>query len=291
MLIIGGGNLLMDLFDENVRIIEAVCQAAMKAKVPYAFLGVGAGPIRSLDSQRRLGACLAGAAAVFVRDSESLALCRDILGRTDALKVADPAFAWPGLAASTMNDGGTIALNVASIGDRTWPWIDEVMYQAYVRGFVRLVRAAVRQFNAKRLILVATNIRVDCRATEQVAAELEREMGEIDVSVALVPCADVTDALTAFSRANVAITTRLHAGIIAANSGCRVLPIAYDPKVRAVLKDEGVSANAIDLHALIDVAWSPERYLDCLANSNPASQPDRTESVISAIETLLRGLH
>jgi polysaccharide pyruvyl transferase WcaK-like protein len=286
MLIIGGGNLLMDLFEGNVRIIEAACEAAVAAHVPYAFLGVGAGPVDGADARKRLGACLAGAQAVLVRDATSRGICRDVLGRHDTLQMPDPAFALQG-AVQAGPGRGTLALNVASFGDSTWPWRDEGKYQAYVEGFVRLARAAAHRFRPNRIDIVATNMSVDHRATRQVATELSHGDLALDCPVSVVACADVTEALAAFSRADIAITTRLHAGILAAIAGCRVLPVVYDSKVRAVLEEEGISQASIDMETLADPTWSPDRHLTAVASAPVMGLHATATEVVAAVEGLL----
>jgi polysaccharide pyruvyl transferase WcaK-like protein len=287
MLIIGGGNLLKDLYEGNVRILETVCNAARAAGVPYAFLGVGAGPINSADSRKRLGACLASAEAVLVRDAASRDLCCDVLGRRDTLRSPDLAFALQGVL-PTARRRRALAINLASYGDQTWPWQDESKYTAYLEGFIRLARAAAQRLKPDRLNIISTNMRVDHRATREVAAALGRGSAALDCPVSVVPCADVTGAVGAFSSAGMAITTRLHAGILAGIAGCRVLPVVYDNKVRAVLEEEGVSQTSIDLADLADLAWSPDCSIAVTAEASAGLSRAIASEVTGDVEKLLK---
>jgi polysaccharide pyruvyl transferase WcaK-like protein len=286
MLVIGGGNLLMDMFEGNVRIIETVCGAARAAGVPYSFLGIGAGPVDRADSRRRLAACLAGAQAVLVRDAASRDLCRDILARQDTRQSPDLAFALQGIVQPAPHRG-TLALNVASMGDKTWPWQDEGKYSTYVEGFIRLARAAAQRLKPDRVDIVSTNITVDHRATHEVAAALGRGKNALDCPVSVIPCNGPTAALAAFSEADLAITTRLHAGILAAIAGCRILPVVYDGKVRGVLEEEGIASSSVDPGSFADSAWDPGRPVAAAAAAPGGVPPAIAAMVLGDVEKLL----
>lgn len=286
LLIIGGGNLLMDLFEGHVEILSSICDVARAVEVPYVFLGVGAGPIQSAQSRRTLGQCLEHARKVVVRDSASLDICRDTLGRNDAECAPDLAFALRG-PAHHVPRGRVLALNLASLGDATWPWRDETRYRAYLDGFVQLARAAIHRFRPDHVEIISTNMSVDHRATHEAAAALGRGSAALSCPVSVVSCADVTEVLAAFSRAELAITTRLHAGILAVIAGCRVLPVVYDNKVFAVLKEGDICAASVDLASLADPAWSAGGVFDAVANA-PATQPSLVAAeVMEVVEAVL----
>lgn len=289
LLIIGGGNLLMDLFKGHVEILSAVCDLARAANVPYAFLGVGAGPINATESRLVLSECLANARHVIVRDAASRNICRGTLGRDDTRKAPDLAFALQG-AAHTDRSRNAFALNLASIGDTTWPWRDEAKYRAYVDGFIRLARAASHRCTPGHVEIISTNMSVDQRASHEVAQALSYGSTALSCPVSVVACADVTDALAAFSRADLAITTRLHAGIIAAIAGCRVLPVVYHDKVRAVLEDEGISPVSVDIASLADPAWSPDSLFADIAVAPAGLLRAIAQQVIGAVDEVLRPL-
>jgi polysaccharide pyruvyl transferase WcaK-like protein len=281
ILIIGGGNLLMDLYEGNVRILEEICRAATEARTPYVFLGVGAGPIDSQASRKRLAKCVAGAKAVWTRDDPSMTLCRDHLGRKDVRKAPDLAFALQ--AAAPGPQRGVLALNVAALGSATWPWQDQRRYDSYIGGFVRLARAAAVRFVPDRVEIVSTNGSVDHRATYEVALALTDGPLALDCPVTKTPCDDVTGALAAFSRAGVAITTRLHAGILASLAGCRVLPVAYDEKVRAVLEGECIATESVQLEMLDDLDWLPDRHFDLLGEAPLMARQEIGDEVFHAV--------
>ena len=245
LLIIGGGNLLMDLFATGVDLVENITFAAMESAVPYSFAGVGAGPVSHASSAARLTACLAPARRVVVRDAPSRALCMEMLGRADTRCAPDLAFALPAYESRATRE--VLAVNVAAVGAHTWPVRDAPGYQRYLNGMARLVLEAATQTRPARIEIITTNPAVDVGAAQDLAARLT-EMAAVPVLMPVLH--DVTGILDAFGRAKLAITTRLHAGIMAAIAGAPVLPVAYQPKVASVLNEAGVAPQAIALKAL-----------------------------------------
>jgi polysaccharide pyruvyl transferase WcaK-like protein len=246
MLLIGGGNLLMDLFTTGVDLIENITQSAQAAGCPYSFIGVGAGPVVQAASATRLAACLAPARSVVVRDGVSQDLCIARLARADTRCAPDLAFALPARADTLPRT--TLAVNVAAVGAPTWPVPDAQMYRNYIDGMAQLVLQAAAQTHPDRIEIITTNPTVDQRAGQDLAALLADKTA---LSVHLPVMRDVSDILAAFGGARLAIVTRLHAGIMAALAGAPVLPVAYQPKVADVLRTADIAPRVIhltDLH-------------------------------------------
>lgn len=286
LLIIGGGNLLMDLFAGGVELIERICNVATQAALPYCFLGVGAGPIDGEAARSTFASCLAGARSVVVRDQASLALCRQALGRDDTSKAPDLAFALQGAFAFTANRA-TLAINVAAVGDRTWPTRNETRYKAYVDGIVRLARSAIELRKPERVEIVSTNEIVDRRAVADVLAGLNDAPAAGGPPATIATCRDVTDVLAAFSRAELALTTRLHAGILAAIAGCRVLPVAYDRKVASVLEAERITHRAVQLSEICDPDWDVRAAIDGVESLPKGLPRDIGAEVVATVRETL----
>lgn len=282
LLIIGGGNLLMDLFEGGVTLIENITTAAQTAGTPYVFAGVGAGPVAQATSRARLGVCLAGAQRVVVRDAPSQQLCRDGLGRANTRCAPDLAFALDHSVAQGART--TLAVNVAAIGSPTWPVQDAALYDAYLDGMARLVVQACGQIQPARVEIITSNPAVDLGAGRDLMARLQ---GQAPCPVTLPPLRDVTDILDAFGRAKMAIVTRLHAGIMAAHAGAQVLPVAYQPKVAAVLAEAGIAPAAIALDDLCRPDFDTSAPL-LMARTHPAGiSSDTRAQALAAIRDLL----
>lgn len=282
LLIIGGGNLLMDLFETGVDLVENITRTAQAADTAYIFAGVGAGPIAQAASAERLAACLSSAQRVLVRDESSRALCVETLGRADAACAPDLAFALP-----ARNSAGlrmALAVNVAAIGAPTWPVQDAQCYQRYMDGMARLVLNAATQIQPQCIEIVTTNPAVDLCAARDLAARLA---GRTVLPVLLPVLRDVTDLLDAFGRARLAIVTRLHAGITAALAGAPVLPVAYQPKVSSVLLEQRVAYQAIALDELQSPDFDAGATLIQSINHGAGLRPETRTRVLAAIRELL----
>lgn len=282
LLIIGGGNLLMDLFEGGIALIENITAAAQAAGTPYVFAGVGAGPITQATSRERLRVCLAPARRVLVRDTPSQRICIDGLGRADTRCAPDLAFAMHHSVPQCARV--TLAVNVAAIGAPTWPVQDAGLYQSYLDGLARLVVMAAAQMQPARIEILTTNPAVDLEAGRDLAARLA---GQTACSVSVPHIHDVTDVLDAFSRAQLAIVTRLHAGIMAAHAGAKVLPIAYQPKVAAVLAEQGIAPASIALYDICHPRFDASAPLR-MSRAHPAGVSPKTRTqVLAAIRDLV----
>lgn len=284
LLIIGGGNLLMDLFESGVDLIENIVAAAQEVGTPYAFAGVGAGPVTKAATAKRLAACLAPARRVVVRDEPSRSLCVQHLKRADTECAPDLAFALPPHFGTDTRD--TLTVNVAAIGAVTWPVQDAHGYHCYLDGVSRLVLAAAAQIQPRRIEIVTTNPAVDLCAAQDLATRLQ---GKTTMPVLLPVLKDVTDILDAFGRSRLAIVTRLHAGITAALAGCPVLPIAYQSKVAAVLSEQSIAPNAVALDTLRHPNFDAGTALAQAVQHGVGLRPGTRVQALSAIRDLLQG--
>jgi len=285
LLVIGGGNLLMDLFPSSVDLIENISHAAQATATPYCFAGVGAGPVTQVTSAVRLAACLAPAQNVVVRDALSHALCVGLLQCADTLCAPDFAFALPAHVRQVQTRNA-LAINVAAVGAPTWPVRDLNGYQLYLDGMTRLVLDAAQLTDPACIEIIITNPAVDRCAAQDLASRLAVQT-TLPVLIPIVH--DVTDILDAFGRAKFAITTRLHAGITAALAGTPVLPVAYQPKVASVMAEAGIAPNAIRLVDLQDPDRDTSPVL-AKAIRHPAGLCPETRSLaLAAIRDLLLG--
>lgn len=282
LLLIGGGNLLMDLFETGVDLIENIARAAQQANCSYSFAGVGAGPIAQPGSAARLTAALAPAQRVVARDAPSRALCADALGRADTARAPDLAFALP--ARDSHDPRVALAVNLAAVGAPTWPLRDEQGYQLYLDGMTRLVLAAAEQVRPDHIEIVTTNPAVDLGAGRDLAARLA---GQTRLPVRLPVLRDVTDILDAFGRAKLAIVTRLHAGITAALAGAPVLPVAYQLKVAAVLSETGIAPHFLGLAQLRSPDFDTGPVLAQAIGRGTGLRPETRAQALAAIRDLL----
>lgn len=97
---IGGGGLLYDHGfvrgrGNAIRTWWVRTELLRKWGIPYAFLAVGAGPVRGRTSRILLRRMLEGARFVTARDSASAQLLAEVAPRVAIATIPDPAFALP----------------------------------------------------------------------------------------------------------------------------------------------------------------------------------------------------
>lgn len=246
MLLIGGGNLIMDLYSAWPPVLQKVCRLSKKMSIPYYFIGVGAGPISRLNSERLLADALSGAETVVFRDVGSKNYVKDRIDLPDSSVMPDLVF---GIEVQNFEPPSSypddiLLLNLAGIYSANWPEKNAVYYRAYIEKMQVLIDYCSTGKEISGLRFFRSN------SSDWVAEEdfLENNGGlraftNIDSSYSGVSLHELFEYAKS---ARYAVTTRLHAGLIAALCGCAVLPIAYQPKVRDVFEDLGI-CNSIDI--------------------------------------------
>jgi len=242
-LLIGGGNLIMDLFPKWPKILKQVCDEANKTKTKYSLIGVGAGPINTQKGRDLLRKALIGSKSVYFRDNESKKYCNEILGFNDSRLIPD-------LALSIKYDfnknkrKNRLLINVASLYGYLWPEEDPTKFKKYIDGMVNLTLLIKDSLNIEELVVFNSNYPTDKQGSEAYINRLQEVKKNIPFKM-ISGRRSVFELVQIGETATLAVVTRLHAGIIAAHGGCNVVGIAYQPKVKDVLKGSGISKSEI----------------------------------------------
>lgn len=249
-LLIGGGNLLMDLYPAWPKILLQVCTAANNAQIPYSFIGVGAGPIDTPEARSVLGACLQGAAGVYFRDESSKALCESVLDFKTGSLIPDLALGLPSIEGCLQVKRRNLALvNLAAIWGKAWPSPDESLFSEYISNMVGLVGNTCRRMEIKQIHVFETNSSDSEASSAFVTEFVQRFRDEFSIEFPQER-RTVSELLDVARTAKIGFITRLHAGILAAKSGCEIVAVCYQPKVADVLVSIGVNPCVIDLNKL-----------------------------------------
>ena len=290
-LLIGGGNLIMDLYPFWPHLLNRVCQIARGLDIPYAFVGVGAGPISHESSRALLRECMQHARSIWFRDQESLAVCQRLLDMPNALVGPDLAFGLSDLCATrnSMGRGTVMAVNVAGVFGPSWPESDPVKYQAYLHSMGNLTKALTQVQNVTELVVYDSNRVADSQASKAFVNELHNAGVNATVTH-LQKQMTVRETIDLCSRADLALVTRLHAGLLAHLAGCRLIAVDYQPKVANVMTEHGITNAFIDLNDLIDNRVSVANLPDLLAKSldrrTVMGTGDVTQTLLSCLKTL-----
>ena len=250
LLLLGGGQMLMDLYPVGLVEPLDVVRMFRHAGVPVKAFGIGAGPLNTAAGRDDAREIADLAAFIGVRDDESAALLHKCGADADIHNVGDAAFlavgtdAPPGVPA---NAGGCprLGISVAPFNMAPyWPGGDDAVFRRYIESWVQFLQDTHSRIGATHFVGLTTNIPHDRIALEAVAAALP---GEIVLDIP--PQAGLEDIIDAVTGVDIVIGSRMHACMAAFVSGRPALGIAYQPKVAALFRECGVSDQCADLNA------------------------------------------
>lgn len=245
VLLIGGGNLLMDLYRDWPKILKEVCDLSKDCSVPYYFIGVGAAPINTIHGKHDLLHSLKYAESVYFRDSTSKKYCEEHLGFSESFVGPDLAFGIEYTHFTQSDKKYSLMLNLAAVYSERWPVKDLEKYNNYLSGMVVVVDRLVQSLGVNELIVFNTNHPLDEFASEDfIKKYMHSSRSQIPLKF-IKGKSTVSGLLAICSKAKFSLVTRLHAGIISSISGCYVFAIEYQPKVRDVLENQ-VSYRAVE---------------------------------------------
>jgi polysaccharide pyruvyl transferase CsaB len=280
LIVLGGGGLFHDYHgvDEatpltrlhwGLTFVDAFPMMASMFDRPLLLYGVGVGPLGTEAGRRHTRLAFERADAATVRDPESLELLRAIGAPTARVAVtADPAFR---IAAPPVEGSDLAALGLPP--DRSRPLV-AVAVRAWRMGdgapdWPPAVAAALDRFvRARDVTLLFVPCQTpqpdeltDDRGAAEHVAGLMRERDRAIVGPG--PFSPVrTQAI--FGACELVVAMRLHAAILAAGAGVPIAAMAYDPKVRSVMRQLGLEDSCVDLAAAtadavfdrVDAAWT-----------------------------------
>lgn len=247
-LIIGGGNLIMDLYPQWPLILKEIINEANSCNIRYSLVGIGAGPITTPLGIKFFSEILNEAYKVCFRDSASLKYCYDTLSFKDGIVGPDCVFGIDWQAPATTSPNKTLLLNLAAVFSSQWPYQSEPKFNLYVSSVYSSVKAIMNSRNLDKLVIYNTNYPID----EEAVLELLKLLKKADFEVEYIKGKlQVSELLHICSNSNLAIITRLHAGLIAYIAKCEIMAISYQPKVKDVLSSVGVMENIIDIESFI----------------------------------------
>ncbi|MDA3835416.1 MAG: polysaccharide pyruvyl transferase family protein [Spirochaetales bacterium] len=253
MLLIGGGNLIMDLYPAWPPILKDVCDSAQVARVPYGFIGVGASPIHSVSGKLFLKGCLDGARFVYFRDEYSKIYCHKTIGFSNSFVGPDLAFGIDWVPLKREKEDRCLCLNVAAVYSRAWPETNSKKFDKYIQGMVFAVDRLVNIYKLEKIYIYNSNFPLDDIGSRAFMNQFE-SAGKHCVIEYLYGKKTVGELLTICSKASLSLVTRLHAGIIASLAGSKVIAVEYQPKVKDVLLAYVSDSKTISMEDLMSGA-------------------------------------
>lgn len=261
--LIGGGNIIMDLYKTWPKLLKSICSLSKDLGVPYSFIGVGSAPINTFQGASDLLYCLESAESVYFRDLTSKKYCEDNLGFEKSVVGPDLAFGIDSHQLTQTDKENLLMLNLAAVYSKQWPVKDPEKYDKYLLNMVAVVDRLVESLGIKDLIIFNTNYPLDEAAAEDFLKKY-KDTSNLPIPLNLIRGNNtVARLLTICSNAKFSLVTRLHAGIISKISGAHVFAIEYQPKVRDVLENQTSHTMVESFDAvLLDTAFKAVD-LDC----------------------------
>ena len=261
LLIIGGGNLLLDITDDWLRGPIAwhwfSSEIARIYQVPYMIFANSVGPFRTEWGRVRSAHILRHAAAITVRDEESLRLVEEMgIARERVHLLPDPALTvTPDVeaAAHILSEihhpslTGRLKIGV-SVRNLSWR-LDVRGVERYLAVLQRLCDRLVEEFKAWILFIPQCSYEHG-RPTEDdrvVACQVLRGMRNKELASVLNGQYRAEAVMGIYRWIDLALTTRLHGAVFSAAAHTPFLAVAYLPKVQGFLRHVGMEEWSLAL--------------------------------------------
>jgi len=241
LLIIGGGNLIMDLYEDSPNLIKKITDIANKNQVPYVFLGIGAGPLYTNKAKEIFFKILKNSKKIYVRDSKSKYLLESYYKNLVVNVIPDLAF---GINYSVKkNKKNTLLVNIASLYSDNWPEKDLKKFDFYIENIVDIVKKLYLTQNFSKIKLFYSNYPLDRLGGKKFLTFFNNNFNieEIDKKLS------VKDLIELGAEAKLSFVTRLHAGITTYIGGAKIAAVSYQPKVNSILSEYNVTKYIFDL--------------------------------------------
>jgi len=247
-LIIGGGNLLMDMYPSWPLRLYLISRQFSQKKLPVIFAGVGAFPINTKIGKRLIEKSVRNATLVFVRDKKTQEY---LINNFNITVKSHPDFALSFPIQTKHNSMPErqlrIAVNFAPIYSKWWPYQDQERYYKFIEDFARGLFEFFASVEGKITFWFYDSNLSDQPGTEELIASL-LNLGipkqNISHSTDIVTSIEIVQGL---QHSRFAIVTRLHAGLLALRAGLPTITIVYQPKVKDVLHNIGLKKGIVEI--------------------------------------------
>jgi len=225
--------------------------AVWAARVPLAFLSVGAGPFRSRLSVwfMKLSVRLAGYCSV--RDQESRMCLRAHGVKHDVPVVPDLVFGLrvalpPHASWRPAGARRVVGINTMPAFDSArWTDADQPVYDAYVRTIAEFADWLLQR--GYDVAFFATHVRSDPDVGREVRSHMRHRESTRITEPRIDSLEELVDTLATF---DAVLTTRYHGALISLLTGKPVVAIAYHPKTQDLMAAVGLSARVVDIRDL-----------------------------------------
>ena len=236
LLIIGGGNIIMDLYPNWPIYPLIYALLAKKAKIPIMLYAVGVGPINNFKARVYFKIIGRIADAITTRDINSKKEVKMlVIESCKIIRAADPAlcmnFNKHSLKIEPKKD--LIGINVVPYFDkRYWPNGNEMIYKEYVKKMALLVDEIITQLN-KQVLFFTTNFPNDLLVSYDISEKSARKENIFIIENKLT----IEEIFSSILKCQIILGTRLHSLILSYITITPFLAFGYQPKVRSFCEE------------------------------------------------------
>lgn len=251
LLIIGGGNLIMDLYPYAPFEHNAYTKIAEEVGTPVVYYAVGAGPIRSYRAKRYFSKSMGRAQAITTRDTESEKIINNNTNvHSEAITLsADPAVHLDPCENNNITNLGVVDSNRSRIGinmvpyyKQDWVLSDESKYNNYLQTFSNIIEDHISD-NYDEVIMFGTNIPADLKPAKDIQTILGNS-ANIKIHDAHISPDQIFQFI---NQLDVVLCNRLHTLIPTFISNTPFVAFDYQPKVRSFSKRINLEQQVINL--------------------------------------------
>lgn len=286
IILIGGGNIIMDLFPKSPLITFSLCCLAKLHHKKICFIGCGAGPIYRITSKLLFKASFKMADLITLRDGASYKLVKSLCpSNKNIFECADLMFSnnyYFNKAFNLIDQQKIeyIAINIVAYNKpRYYPNANEEKYGDYCSFIEDTINYLISQAYLKEILLFTTSHPYD----DCTLKDIESRMGSRQDNKIIFGCkyASFTELSEILKKYDLIITSRLHSLFLSICLNKKVIPLIYQEKVQNFVYENNMDSISIDIREISPESFYKFKLIFKKIKENPIYYSD----IISSVKT------
>lgn len=251
--LIGGGNMIMDLFPKNPWIIFLLCLLSKIHRKKIYFVGCGAGPIYRNTSRILFRTALKMADLVTLRDAGSYRLVRSLCpSDKNIFECADLIFSNNHFNKDNIpikqQNLGRIAINIIAYNKPGYyPNADKEKYEDYCSFIANIISYFVSKEDTEQILLFTLHPEDD-----YVLEDIKKRVDSYQENKVIFSCTYTSFAQlhAALKDYDLIVSSRLHSLFLSICLNKKVIPLIYQEKVQNFVYENNIDSISIDVQNL-----------------------------------------
>lgn len=251
MILVGGGNMIMDLFPESPLITFLLCCLSKIHHKKICFFGCGAGPIYRTMSKMLFRTSFKMANLITLRDSGSYKLVKGLCPSNKKIfECADLIFSNDyfdkDLVSTNQQKMECIAINIVAYNrPGYYPSANKEEYDNYCSFITNIINYLANQEDVKEILLFTTSHPHDDYALKDIESHVDLHQGK-----KIISCCKYTSFIqlsAILKNYDLIITSRLHSLLLSICLSKKVIPLIYQEKVQNFVYENNIDSISIDI--------------------------------------------